>query len=54
MDPGGRQINIRSAILDAGLRDADIAQATANLQGKLESFIREHPSQWMWAHRRWG
>ncbi len=35
-------------------RDADIKAATANLQARLESFIRQNPDQWMWAHRRWG
>ena len=33
---------------------ADILQATANLHAALEASIREHPEQWMWAHRRWG
>lgn len=35
-------------------RTADIAVATASIQAQFESWIRERPEQWMWAHRRWG
>lgn len=35
-------------------RDADIEAGTAALQAAFEDFIRQHPDQWMWAHRRWG
>ncbi len=35
-------------------RDADVLAATAALQQQFEAFVREHPGQWMWAHRRWG
>ncbi len=35
-------------------RDADIAQATAAIHATFEAWIRERPSHWMWAHRRWG
>ena len=35
-------------------RDADIALATARTQAALERYVRAHPEQWMWAHRRWG
>ena len=35
-------------------RNADIVQATANLNAAFEASIRKRPEQWMWAHRRWG
>jgi len=35
-------------------RDADVRAATAALQAQFESYIREAPGQWMWAHKRWG
>jgi KDO2-lipid IV(A) lauroyltransferase len=38
-------------------RDADghihVAKTTAVIQGVVESWIREHPEQWIWFHRRW-
>ncbi len=34
-------------------RDADVRAATANIQARLEEFVREAPEQWMWTHRRW-
>ncbi len=34
-------------------RDADVRAATAAIQAHFETFIRETPEQWMWAHRRW-
>jgi Kdo2-lipid IVA lauroyltransferase/acyltransferase len=35
-------------------RDADILEGTRLIQARFESWVREHPEQWMWAHRRWG
>jgi KDO2-lipid IV(A) lauroyltransferase len=34
-------------------RHADVEAATAALQAVFERWIREDPTQWMWAHRRW-
>ena len=34
-------------------RDNDLAKNTTSIQKVLESWISEHPDQWMWAHRRW-
>jgi KDO2-lipid IV(A) lauroyltransferase len=34
-------------------RDADALVATQALQRQFETFIREAPEQWMWAHRKW-
>lgn len=35
-----------------GDRKRDIEAATAAYNAALERFIREHPEQWMWGHRR--
>jgi Kdo2-lipid IVA lauroyltransferase/acyltransferase len=34
-------------------RDADALAATAAMHRQFETFIREAPEQWMWAHRKW-
>lgn len=31
----------------------DIAAATAKLNAIVEDWVREHPGQWLWMHRRW-
>ena len=52
----GARFSIRTepvALSRTGNRDADVAATTAALQAAYESFIREAPEQWMWAHRRW-
>ena len=28
-------------------------EATRAMQAELERFVLEHPSQWLWMHRRW-
>lgn len=31
----------------------DVAAATAAMNAVIEGWIREHPGQWLWMHRRW-
>ena len=38
---------------DTGDRHADIAALTAAMNGRLESWIRARPADWLWVHRRW-
>jgi len=33
--------------------EADVAATTAAIHAVFEVWIRENPSQWMWAHRKW-
>ena len=34
-------------------RQGDIEAATAQIHAIFESWIREHPEQWMWIHKKW-
>ena len=34
-------------------RQADILAATAQIHAVFENWIREHPEQWMWIHKKW-
>jgi KDO2-lipid IV(A) lauroyltransferase len=38
---------------DTGDRQADIATLTAEINLRLERWIRAHPESWLWLHRRW-
>lgn len=40
------------AVPDTGDRRQDAERLTASANAALEAFIREHPEQWMWSHRR--
>jgi KDO2-lipid IV(A) lauroyltransferase len=31
----------------------DVAAATAAINAVIEGWVREHPGQWLWMHRRW-
>lgn len=32
---------------------ADLAENTARFTAAIEAFVRKHPDQWFWVHRRW-
>ncbi len=34
-------------------RQSDIEAATAQIHSVFEGWIREHPDQWMWIHKKW-
>jgi KDO2-lipid IV(A) lauroyltransferase len=36
-----------------GERKADIVWLTQELTLRIEAWVREHPEQWLWIHRRW-
>ncbi len=36
-----------------GDRDADMIENTQRMLFAIEGYVRRHPSQWLWAHRRW-
>lgn len=33
--------------------DTDVRRFTASYTARLEEFVRKHPEQWLWQHRRW-
>jgi Kdo2-lipid IVA lauroyltransferase/acyltransferase len=38
---------------DSGDRHADVIALTTTLNQVMEAYIREHPGQWLWVHKRW-
>jgi KDO2-lipid IV(A) lauroyltransferase len=38
---------------DTGNEAEDLRQHTAQITAAIERFIRRHPDQWLWLHRRW-
>ena len=52
--PDRHRLMIRPALEtpDTGDRRKDAELLTARSNAALEEFIREHPEQWMWSHRR--
>ncbi len=34
-------------------READVIVTTKQINMRLESWVRDHPEQWFWVHRRW-
>ena len=38
---------------DTGDRERDVIETTAAMTAAMERFIRAHPDQWLWVHKRW-
>ena len=38
---------------DSGDRDADTLAVMTAINQTIERWVREHPEQWLWLHRRW-
>jgi KDO2-lipid IV(A) lauroyltransferase len=36
-----------------GDEDADVRENTARFMAVIEAYVREHPDQWLWVHKRW-
>ena len=52
---GGHLFTIRAPIYppNTGDRQRDIVELTCQFNRVLEEHIREHPTEWIWWHRRW-
>jgi Kdo2-lipid IVA lauroyltransferase/acyltransferase len=40
-------------LTSTGDEDADIRENTARFMKAIEEYIRAHPDQWLWVHKRW-
>ncbi len=38
---------------NSGDRHADVLALTTKINQVMETYIREHPGQWLWVHKRW-
>src|SRR6201984_1122180 len=40
-------------LVRTGDEDADVRENTARFMAVIEAWVREHPDQWLWVHKRW-
>jgi KDO2-lipid IV(A) lauroyltransferase len=40
-------------LLRTGDEEADVRENTARFMAVIEAYVREHPDQWLWVHKRW-
>ncbi|MGA8145618.1 MAG: lysophospholipid acyltransferase family protein [Candidatus Acidiferrales bacterium] len=40
-------------LVRTGDEDADVRANTARFTAVIESYVRAHPDQWLWVHKRW-
>jgi Kdo2-lipid IVA lauroyltransferase/acyltransferase len=56
-DPGLRKYRLRFdpavPLTRSGCEDADIVDNTARFTQVVEGYVRAHPDQWLWVHKRW-
>ena len=55
--PDGNNFSVDITDPVAPVRDADgridIAGTMQSITSVVEGWVREHPEQWLWLHRRW-
>ena len=54
-EDGGHRMELLESIDPADLRGgrASVERATGRIAAAVEGFVRAHPEQWLWLHRRW-
>lgn len=52
-DENGSQRIVVLDVIEPRRTRSGIEDATRRATGALESFVREHPTEWLWMHRRW-
>src|SRR5580658_7667655 len=56
-DPSLRKYRLRFeapvSLARTSNEESDVIENTARFTRVIEDFIREHPSQWLWVHKRW-
>jgi Kdo2-lipid IVA lauroyltransferase/acyltransferase len=52
---GGHTITLYPQVELSGNNDRETAvkEDTAKFSGYIENYIKEHPTEWLWIHRRW-
>ncbi len=56
-DAGEKKYHLQFAraleLVRTGDEDADVRENTARFMAVIEAWVREHPDQWLWVHKRW-